>query len=209
MTALLLLQPSTPMLFQGEEFASSAPFYYFADHEPRLSAQVRTGRSRFLSQFSSLAYPGALAVVADPGDEAAYRRCKLDHGERERHAAVWLLHRDLLRLRRDDPVIAGRGAHGFDGAMLGPEAFVLRWISPEGADRLLLVNLGRPLHLERAPEPLLAPPLGFRWRLAWTSEDPMYGGSGIPPIETPENNWYLVGNSAVLLTPEPDAPAAG
>jgi maltooligosyltrehalose trehalohydrolase len=198
------------MLFQGQEFASSAPFYYFADHEPRLGVQVRMGRSKFLSQFASMAYPGAGALVADAGDEAAYQGCKLDHGERERHRATWLLHRDLLRLRRDDPVIARQGDHGFDGAVLGPEAFLFRWLSPEEeADRLLLVNLGRPLHLDRAPEPLLAPPLGFRWRLAWTSEDPMYGGTGIPPVEAPERNWYLAGNSAVLLTPEPDAPAAG
>ena len=30
MTALMLLAPGTPMLFQGQEFAASAPFLYFA-----------------------------------------------------------------------------------------------------------------------------------------------------------------------------------
>ncbi len=33
MTALLLLMPATPMLFQGQEFSSSAPFLYFADFD--------------------------------------------------------------------------------------------------------------------------------------------------------------------------------
>ena len=32
MTALLLLLPATPMLFQGQEFGSRQPFVYFADH---------------------------------------------------------------------------------------------------------------------------------------------------------------------------------
>jgi maltooligosyltrehalose trehalohydrolase len=212
-TTLLLLQPSTPMLFQGQEFSSSAPFVYFADHEPGLGARVRRGRLEFLRQFPSLSHPGAAHLIADPGDEAAFIRCKLDHSERDRHQHAWLLHRDLLRLRREDPVIAAAGAGGFaggfDGAMLGPGAFVLRWFGPGDSDRLLLVNLGPSLHLVRAPEPLLAPPVDARWRTVWTSEDPIYGGAGVPPVETPERNWYLVADSAIVLMPEPDAPAAG
>ena len=49
-----------------------------------------------------------------------------------------------------------------DGAVLGPEAFVLRFFGENGSDRLLLVNLGRDLDLDSAPEPLLAPPAGMR-----------------------------------------------
>jgi signal transduction histidine kinase len=58
MTALLLLAPQTPMLFQGQEFAASAPFLYFADHEPELAELVRSGRRKFLAQFPSLAALG-------------------------------------------------------------------------------------------------------------------------------------------------------
>ena len=92
---------------------------------------------------------------------------------------------------------------------LGPAALALRWFDPAGDDRLLVVNRGQPLHLVRSPEPLLAPPLGFEWKMAWSSEDPGYGGNGVPPVETPERNWYFAGDSAVLLVPELDAPAAG
>src|SRR2546421_7476360 len=49
MTALLLLSPGTPMLFQGQEFASSAPFNYFADHNPDLAELVAKGRCEFLA----------------------------------------------------------------------------------------------------------------------------------------------------------------
>jgi maltooligosyltrehalose trehalohydrolase len=55
MTALLLLSPGTPMLFQGQEFAASTPFLYFADFEPELAAAVRKGRGEFLTQFPSVA----------------------------------------------------------------------------------------------------------------------------------------------------------
>jgi maltooligosyltrehalose trehalohydrolase len=47
MTALLLLMPGSPMLFQGQEFSASAPFLFFADHEPTLAAAIREGRSAF------------------------------------------------------------------------------------------------------------------------------------------------------------------
>jgi maltooligosyltrehalose trehalohydrolase len=209
MTALFLLQPATPMLFQGQEFRSSAPFLYFADHEPELSASIANGRAEFLRQFPSLARAGATGVLDRPDDETTFRRCKLDHAERERHRSVWLLHRDLLRIRRNDPVISRHGAGGFDGAVLGPGAFLLRWFDEEDADRLLLLNLGQPLHLTRAPEPLLAPPGGRDWALTWTSENPCYGGAGIPPVETPERNWYVPGNCAVLLHAEAHAATAG
>lgn len=123
--------------------------------------------------------------------------------ERETHAAIYDLHRDLLRLRRDDPVLRLRRPGGVDGAVLGPGAFVLRFFG-EGDDRLLLVNLDAELHLDPAPEPLLAPLQGCTWELSWSSEDPRYGGTGTPPVYG-EENWRLPGRIAVLLQPAPGA----
>ncbi|MFO0822938.1 MAG: hypothetical protein U0792_07430 [Gemmataceae bacterium] len=57
MTALLLLLPGTPMLFQAQEFAASTPFWYFADHTPELAKLVRTGRTEFMRQFRTLDRP--------------------------------------------------------------------------------------------------------------------------------------------------------
>ena len=119
MTALVLLGPGTPMLFQGQEFASSAPFLFFADHAGELGGKVRAGRREFLAQFRSLAIPEWDEALPDPGDAATFARCKLDHAERDAHPEAWRLHRDLLRLRREDPVIASQGEDGLDGAVLG------------------------------------------------------------------------------------------
>jgi maltooligosyltrehalose trehalohydrolase len=201
LTALVLLGPETPMLFQGQEFASSRPFLYFADHEAELAALVREGRRTFLTQFPSLAQPEMLDRVPAPEESSTFERCKLDHGERTTHAEACALHRDLLRLRREDPVLGRQGEHGFDGAVLSPHAFVLRWFGGEGGDRLLVVNLGSELHLARAPEPLLAPPAGARWTAVWSSEHPRYGGHGLLPFRT-DGDCRIPPECALLLGPE-------
>ena len=200
LTTLLLLAPSTPMLFQGQEFGASSPFVYFADHRPELAALVRKGRTEFLTQFPSIAAPEVTACVPDPGDAATFELCKLDLGERQRHAETYALHHDLLVMRRDDPVFRAQGAHGIDGAVLGPEAFVLRFFGEDGDDRLLLVNLGADLPLPIAPEPLLAPPDDRRWQIAWSSEDPRYGACGAPLFD-PDGVWRLPAQTALMLRP--------
>ena len=210
LTALTLLAPGTPMLFQGQEFAASAPFAYFADHEGDLAAAVRRGRREFVAQFRTLGLPEWDERIPDPGAEETFRRCQLDHGERETNRAAWALHRDLLRVRRDDPVIRRQGADGLDGAVLTDDAFVVRFFAPDGADRLLVVNLARDLHFDPAPEPLLAPPAGRRWRLSWSSDDVAYGGLGTFPPDS-QDGWRLPGQATVLLAPQPgqDDPPGG
>jgi maltooligosyltrehalose trehalohydrolase len=203
LTALLLLAPGTPMLFMGQEFASSAPFYYFADHEPGLAEKVRRGRAEFLAQFRSVATRETRTHLTDPGDAATFERCKLDFSERETHREVYELHRDLLRLRRDDAVFSAQEPRGVDGAVLSTDAFVLRFFGREemeGDDRLLVVNLGADLSLNPAPEPLLAPPAGKVWAIVWSSEDYRYGGTGTPPLET-KDGWCIPGRAAVALRP--------
>src|SRR4029079_6205301 len=127
LTALLLLGPATPMLFQGQEFASSAPFFHLDDDAPDLAALVRSGRKEFLKQFPGLATDGMQAQIPVPSDPDTFTRCRLDHGERARHPQAWALHRDLLRLRREDPTIAGAPRLGVDGAVLEEQAFLLRF----------------------------------------------------------------------------------
>jgi maltooligosyltrehalose trehalohydrolase len=202
MTALLLLSPATPMLFQGQEFAASSPFVYFADHTPTLAARVREGRKDFLAQFPSIATPEVSACLPDPGLWATFERCKLDLGERARHAQAYALHADLLALRRNDPVFRAQGGGGVDGAVLGAEAFVLRFFGDDGDDRLLVVNLGADLALAVLPEPLLAPPDDARWTLAWSSEAPRYGGCGTAPFD-PDGPWRLPAQAALVLAPTP------
>ena len=62
MTALLMLMPGTPMLFQGQEFGATTPFLFFCDHKAEISKQVREGRAKFLAQFRSLSLPEMQSV---------------------------------------------------------------------------------------------------------------------------------------------------
>jgi maltooligosyltrehalose trehalohydrolase len=202
MTALMLLAPNTPMLFQGQEFAASKPFYYFADHNAELSKLVRRGRVEFLAQFRSIATPETRACLTAPESAEAFERCKLDFSERERNRAVYDMHRDLLKLRREDTVFSQQRERSVDGAVLGDEAFLLRFFGGGTDDRLMLVNQGTDLNLNPAPEPLLAPPESMLWTLLWSSEDCRYGGSGTPPVET-KSNWRIPGRATIVLKPAP------
>lgn len=205
LTALLLLGPQMPLLFQGQEYGSSKPFHFFADHEGELANAVRKGRAQFLAQFPALADAGAVERLPDPADPAAFVACKLDAHERglPGHAEQEVLVRELLRLRREDPVLNGQRYRGVDGAVLGVNSgLVLRWFSAGlNEDRLLLVNLGPDL-ADPGAEPLLAPPAGQHWQLAWSSEERRYGGAGaVAPDFGPD--WRLPAQCALLLRPQP------
>lgn len=200
MTALLLLGPNTPMLFQGQEFTASAPFLYFADHQPDLAKAVAEGRDQFLRQFPSIATEEARDHLPNPEEEYTFLKCKLDFEERVRHAETYRMHCDLIQLRKADPLLGVAERGNFDGAVLSQNAFVLRFFGHAQDDRLLVINLGARLHFDPAPEPLLAPPLGCAWKIGWSSEDPRYGGTGTPPLDSDEN-WHLPAESAVLLIP--------
>ncbi|HYO81420.1 MAG TPA: malto-oligosyltrehalose trehalohydrolase [Bryobacteraceae bacterium] len=200
MTALVLLGPGTPMLFQGQEFGSTKPFMFFADMPEWLADSVRNGRREFVGQWRSLKTPELVASLADPCAPETFEACKLDRTERERNGPTIALHRDLLRLRREDPVISQWSRSRFDGAVLSDSAFVFRIFSAEHGDRLLLVNLGRDLHRDPAPEPLLAPPESSEWQVLFSTEAPQYGGCGTAPPDT-EQNWRIPGWSAILLRP--------
>lgn len=199
LTALLLLGPQTPMLFQGQEFASSSPFLFFADHKPDIAELVRKGRAQFLGQFASLRGEQIQALFSNPDDPETFLRCKLDHGERAVNGPILALHRDLLALRRDDTVLRAPDEAAVDGAVLGIHAFLLR-TSRGAEERLLVVNLGEPMAMTRMPEPLLAPPQAMEWRVRWTSEDPAYGGHGISEFSTTMEGWTFPGGCAVLFT---------
>ena len=201
LAALLLLPPQTPMLFQGQEFAASSPFLYFADHKPELARLVRQGRAEFVSQFASIGSEPAEARVPDPSDIETFRRCKLDWSERSSHREAVALHRDLIRLRREDATLSRRTAGQLDGAVLADHAFALRFFGVGGDDRLLIVNLGPRLRPETIPEPLLAPPANRCWTMCFSTESPEYGGWGTPHVETERHGWWIPAESAVLLRP--------
>ncbi len=207
MHALTLLAPGTPMLFQGQEFACNSPFFYFADHGPELGEMVRKGRLEFLTQFPSLKDEAVAASVPVPNDPKTFERCKLNFEERQQNEPAYRLTKDLLRLRKSDRAFSRQSR--VDGAVLGDHALVLRFFQDDGMDRLVIVNLGSDLDFKTCPEPLLAPPQGYFWDLALSTEQGQYGGGGATVPDTKDQGWHIAGESTVVLVPTKKAPAEG
>ncbi len=200
-TALWLLGPQTPVLFQGQEFGSTRPFQYFFGIDGDEAKAVAKGRLESLKNFPGVTDPAMLERMPDPADPETFLRSKLDWGEAEKHAGILALHRDLLALRRSDPAFSQETARRVDGAVIGDAALVMRYFTEDAGHRLVLLNLGRDLQMSVMAEPLLAPPRGRKWVLQWSSEHPDYDGAGRRPVE-PEKFWILPGDCAVVLTSE-------
>jgi maltooligosyltrehalose trehalohydrolase len=206
LTTLTLLMPNTPLLFQGQEFAASSPFLYFADFESDLADAVRNGRREFLTQFPSIRDFVARSTLDDPGSEKTFARCKLDFTERETNRTWYAFHHDLLQLRRHEAAFKAQRAGQVDGAVLSTHAFVLRFFVDAPADeRMLIVNLGPELNRRSFAEPLLAPPSCFEWHVQWSSDDPKYGGPGTPDL-WPEGTWSIPPETAIVCQPASLAP---
>jgi maltooligosyltrehalose trehalohydrolase len=204
MTGLILLAPGTPMLFQGQEFSSSAPFLFFADHQGDLGAAVRKGRADFLAQFPSMSTPDVRAQLDDPSALESFTKCRLDFSERSRNAHVYSMHRELLRIRKKYASLFAKTK--IDGSVLSDDSFCYRFLSPSGdADLLAIMNLGEDQEIFPS-DPLLAPPTDRRWSVVWTSEDVAWGGSGGAPPEDAEGHWSLTAESLVLLEAKPSKP---
>jgi maltooligosyltrehalose trehalohydrolase len=203
MTALLLLGPWTPLLFQGQEFGASSPFLFFADiGDASVRDAIRKGRAEWLAPFLSLTEDQAWRTLPAPDDPEVFASCKLNFSEQKNNRELYYLHIDLLKLRREDSRLRQQSSGGIDGAVLGPASFVLRYFSANNDDRLLLVNFGESHVLHPASEPLLATPSGCSWETLWASDSPRYGGAGAIATATPEQ-WILPAESAVALRPAP------
>jgi maltooligosyltrehalose trehalohydrolase len=196
LSALLVLGPWVPMLFQGQEWGSDRPFHYFADMPANLRDEVTDGRKTFLAQF-----PGCAAFrsyIADPCAPATFEESRLDEpadGETAR------LYRDLIRLRHDDEVF--QAPERIDGSVLGDHAFLLRVSRGAPAwDRLIVVNLATTLRRAFCADPLLAPPPDCEWTPIWDSERAEYGGNGIGDCDV-ATGLRISGECAVVFRGSP------
>jgi malto-oligosyltrehalose trehalohydrolase len=156
LAAILLLSPSIPLLFMGEEWGCRQPFQFFCDFAGELGEAVRQGRRREFPHIQDM---------PDPTAEETFRRCVLRWEDRD---AGWLaFYRELLRIRREKilPLKAKRGRY----RMFGERAFEVRW----GSLRLV-ANCG-----EDVPEEIELPPgapffstgaPGAAWSAAWWIE---------------------------------------
>jgi maltooligosyltrehalose trehalohydrolase len=101
--AIVLTSPFIPMLFQGEEWAASSPFQFFADHEdPEMARLVSEGRKR---EFAAFGWNPE--SIPDPEKRETFEHSKLSWNEIDEpeHAGMLAWYRDLIRLRRTTPCL--------------------------------------------------------------------------------------------------------
>ena len=142
--AVLLLAPSPPMLFMGEEWAAPQPFPYFCDFEPDLAAKVREGRKREFSRFEKFSDKGGLSALPDPGATATFRAAKLDWSvlSQRHHSDILDGFQRLLAIRQRDIVPLIPRIHS--GTCIKLEvngAFAVDWALDDGTVLHLLANL--------------------------------------------------------------------
>jgi malto-oligosyltrehalose trehalohydrolase len=156
--SILLLAPSPPLLFMGEEFATPVPFLFFCDFGADLIEAVSEGRRREFARFSWFADPQLRQSIPDPNAPDTFQRSILawKNLAEPRHREWFGFYRRLLRLRREwiIPRLGGmRGGGAFQP--LGQSGLRLRWTLGDGSCLSLLANLGdRPLPVGHALEPV-------------------------------------------------------
>ena len=170
LSAILLLAPSVPMLFMGEEWGCHQPFLFFCDFEGELGDAVRNGRREEFARFAAFADPKARARIPDPLSEQTFKRSVLRWKDsRSTAGRAWLAHYTrLLEIRRNE--IAKRKFGPGQYRMLAERAFEVTW------DTLTLLA-----NLSDAPLPLEAEPRG---RLLWGTPN----GTRLDPWTV---SWWL------------------
>lgn len=134
--AMFLLSPFVPMLFQGEEWAASSPFLYFADHSDReLARLVSEGRKREFAAFG-----WAPEMIPDPESPETYEASKLkwDEVNDPQHAEMLAWYKSLIHLRRTTACL-NNGNNGSLRASFDEEK---EWICVERGTITMLCNLG-------------------------------------------------------------------
>lgn len=140
---IVLMSPFIPLIFQGEEFAASSPFQYFADHdEPAMAMAVREGRKR---EFAAFGWNPD--EIPNPDEPETFERSKLNWDEvhQGKHGEMLEWFRQLIRLRHQTPYL-NDGDLNHIKVRFDEEK---RWLTMDRGQMRVLCNLGEePVELE-------------------------------------------------------------
>ncbi len=134
--AIVLTAPFVPMLFQGEEFAASTPFLYFANHEdPEMARLVAEGRKR---EFAAFGWDEA--QLSNPEDYETFQRSQLNWADlnQAKHAEMLDWTKRLIHLRRNS-ISLNDGDRGHVKVSFSDEQ---HWLRMDRGQVNIFANLG-------------------------------------------------------------------
>jgi len=162
--AVVFFSPFIPMIFQGEEWAASSPFQYFANHgDPEMARLIAEGRR---NEFAAFGWNPE--QIPDPGSLETFEHSKLnwDEVKQGEHAEMLAWYRALIHLRRATPSL-NNGEPGQTRALYSRQEM---WISVERGNLTLHCNLSEvPLRVS-VPE-------GSQVILNSRGQTPLHGGA--------------------------------
>ncbi len=155
MAALVLLAPSPPLLFMGEEFGARTPFLFFCDFGADLARSVTEGRRREFAGFPEFAAPELQARIPDPNAIGTFKASCLCWPEQkgETGRRFQQLYKTLLRLRRQEivPRLAGMRGGRAEYRLIGPKALQVGWVLGDGSRLRVIVNFAAESEAYRLP----------------------------------------------------------
>jgi maltooligosyltrehalose trehalohydrolase len=190
-SALLLAGPYTPMLFMGQEWASSSPFLYFTDHHDELGRGVTEGRRKEFADFSDFRDPAKRALIPDPQAPDTFARSKLVWAEvqQQPHVETLRLYSDFLRFRRAN--LADRRRRRWQLKQVSAQGIALRYRRKSAGDILILVQLQPSDTFLELEHKLLRPANGQTWEFVISTNEPIYGGKQAAFIDRESNKLVL------------------
>jgi malto-oligosyltrehalose trehalohydrolase len=145
-TVVLLLAPSLPLLFMGQEWAAREPFLFFSDLGPELGPRVSEGRRAEFARFAEFASSESRSRIPDPQASETRERSVLDWGwTGDARSQEWVaFHRALIRIRQQTiaPLLAAETVPQVTSRLLGETALEVAWVFPGARILRLVANLG-------------------------------------------------------------------
>lgn len=143
--AIMLLAPSVPMLFMGEEWGSRTPFCWFADFGQDLAESVRQGRLNEFARFEDFEDPERRKLIPDPVSEKTFLASRLDWDDLlDPHHRQWLeYYRQLVALRQSAivPVLKDIDSELASFEILEEGPLFVRWPLRGGGELSLFANM--------------------------------------------------------------------
>jgi maltooligosyltrehalose trehalohydrolase len=136
--ALQMLCPQIPLLFMGEETASTTPFLFFTDHHDELADAVREGRRQEFAGFAEFADPEKRERIPDPNAAGTFTASVPSPGSSDRFK--YYQHLIAIRAREIVPRLAGTVSIG--AQVIGEKAVLARWRMGDGSTLTIVTNLG-------------------------------------------------------------------